>query len=76
MKSKFQVDGVEYSFDDLTVNGKAIVHHLAFSNKRLDYFEKQLIILNKAKSVYIEELENDIVQSKSGIDLGGLFQED
>ena len=76
MVSKFQVDGIEYRFDDLTENGKAIVHHLAFSNKRLDYFEKQLTILNKAKSVYIEELENDIVQSKSGIDLDGFFNED
>jgi len=76
MVSKFKVDGIEYSFEDLTENGKSIVHHLAFSNERLAFFEKQLTILNKAKRSYIEELENDIVKSKSGIDLDGLFDEE
>lgn len=76
MTSKFQLDGIDYSFSDLTVNGKALVQHLAFSNERLAYFDKQLTILNKAKKAYIEELENDIVQSKSGIDLDGLFDEE
>jgi len=76
MVSKFKVDGIEYNFEDLTENGKSIVHHLTFSNERLAFFDKQLMILNKAKSSYIEELENDIVQSKSGIDIEGLFDEE
>ena len=76
MTKKFQIDGIEYRFSDLTVKGKALVQHLAFSNERLSYIDKQLIILNKAKRAYIEELENDIIKSKSGIDLDALFDEE
>ena len=73
---KFSIDGTEYSVDALSEKGLVIFRLLHYSKVRAREIENQQAILNKAKNAYISDLNAEIVQGKSGINLSDLFSED
>jgi hypothetical protein len=76
MAKTFTLEGNEYKIDDLSTEGKQIWDHLFFSLKALDELNAKHAIMMRGKNAYIEDLKGEVVQKKSGVDLGALFAED
>ena len=72
----FTIDGSEYTTDTLNDGGLLIYKQLQFIKLRMLELGNQQAILNKAKNAYISDLNAEIVQGKSGINLSDLFSED
>ena len=72
----FTIDGEEYSVASLSKQGLLIFKLLQFSKLRTHEIRNKQAILNKAKNAYISDLNAEIVQGKSGVNLSDLFSED
>ena len=72
----FTIDGTEYTTNTLGDGGLLIYKQLQFIKLRMLELGNQQAILNKAKNAYIADLNAEIVQGKSGINLSDLFSED
>ena len=60
----------------LSLEGKALLERLTFSHSQLQALSNQMALLTKAKNAYIADLKSEIVQGRTGIDLGALFSDD
>lgn len=72
----FTIDGREYTTDTLDDGGLSVYKQLQFIKLRMLELGNQQAILNKAKNAYISDLNAEIVQGKSGINLSDLFSDD
>lgn len=72
----FTIDGREYTTDTLDDGGLLVYKQLQFIKLRMLELGNQQAILNKAKNAYISDLNAEIVQGKSGINLSDLFSDD
>lgn len=75
-EQKFQLDGLSYKIADLSDEGRDILQQLIFARTNLLELSNQHALLSKAKNGYIGDLKADIVEGKSGIDLGALFSDE
>jgi hypothetical protein len=76
MSERFWVDGVEYLADGLSEDGQGLLKLMRFAQLRLQELSNQQILMNKAKNAYIADLKIEIVEGRSGLDLGALFADD
>ena len=76
MTRRFRLDGAEYDLDALSVEGRALVERLTFANLQVQTLSNQQALLTKAKNAYIADLKSEIVQGRTGVDLGALFSDD
>ena len=76
MTKRFRIDGVEYDADALSAEGKALVERLSFAHLQVQTLSNQQALLTKAKNAYIADLKLEIVQGRTGVDLGALFSDD
>lgn len=76
MKEKFVFEGKEYCSADLTETSKLLVEKLNFTNRSIEQLNNQHVFMTRARNAYIEDLKIDIVEKKSGVDLGALFVDD
>ena len=76
MMKRFRIDGVEYDADALSAEGKALVERLSFAHLQVQTLSNQQALLTKAKNAYIADLKSEIVQGRTGVDLGALFSDD
>lgn len=72
----FTIDGREYTTDTLDDGGLLVYKQLQFIKLRMLELGNKQAILNKAKNAYISDLNAEIVQGKSGINLSDLFSDD
>ena len=72
----FTIDGREYTTDTLDDGGLLVYKQLQFIKLRMLELGNQQAILNKAKNAYISDLNAEIVQGKSGVNLSDLFSDD
>ena len=49
---------------------------LTFTRLTLQEMSNQMALLTKAKNAYIDDLKSEIVQGRTGVDLGALFSDD
>lgn len=73
---QFTFEGNRYSLDELTVKSKIIYEKLVFTHKSIEQLNAQHAVMSRAKNAYIEDIKGEVVQKKSGVDLGALFAED
>lgn len=73
---EFRLDGLSYKIADLSDEGRHILQYLIFVRTNLVELLNQKALLSKAKNAYIGDLKSDIVEGKSGVDLGALFSND
>ena len=73
MKQRFKFDDVEYSSDNLSEDKIKQLMQLQFIQSKLQELQDNSALLNKAKNGYIEDLKNEIVSGKLGLDLGDLL---
>jgi len=76
MSQRFRMDGVEYGTEGLSQEGRDIVARLMFARLTLQELSNQQAVLTQAKNAYIADLKMEIVQGRTGVDLGALFSED
>lgn len=76
MTKRFRIDGAEYDVEALSAEGRALVERLTFTHLQLQALSNQKALLTKAKNAYISDLKSEIVQGRTGVDLGALFSDD
>jgi len=76
MTKRFRLEGAEYDVDALSVEGKALLERMTFANLQVQTLSNQQALLTKAKNAYIADLKSEIVQGRTGVDLGALFSDD
>ena len=76
MTKRFRLDGAEYDMDALSAEGRALVERLTFAHLQVQTLSNQQALLTKAKNAYIADLKSEIVQGRTGVDLGALFSDD
>jgi hypothetical protein len=54
----------------------ALVERLSFAHLQVQALSNQQALLTKAKNAYIADLKSEIVQGRTGVDLGALFSDD
>jgi hypothetical protein len=76
MTQRFRIDGAEYDAKTLPPEGQALVERITFAQLRVQELMNQQALLTKAKNAYIADLKTEIIQGRTGIDLGALFSDD
>lgn len=76
MIQRFRIDGDEYDLSSLPPEGKVPAESMNFAQMRLQEMMNQQALLTKAKNAYIADLKLEIVQGRTGVDLGALFSDD
>ena len=76
MGKSFTLEGNEYKIENLSEEGKKIWSHLFFALQSLDELNAKHALLMRAKNSYISDLKSEVVEKKSGVDLGALFVDD
>ena len=76
MTQRFRIDGAEYDAASLPKEGRALLESMTFAQKRLQEMMNQQALLTKAKNAYIADLKTEIIQGRTGVDLGALFSDD
>ena len=72
----FKLDGEKYSTDGLSSEGIELVSMLKFTQKKIRTLTNQHALLMKAKNAYISDIKTEVVESRSGLDVGALFTDD
>lgn len=76
MRQRFRIDGVEYDTEGLSQEGRDLVARLTFTRLTLQEMSNCMALMTKAKNAYIADLKSEIVQGRTGVDLGALFSDD
>jgi hypothetical protein len=76
MDKFFSIDGIKYRVEDLSDEGRLQFEQLLFVQKNLNLLKNKIALMTKAKNGYISDLKSDIVEGRSGIDIGLLFSDD
>lgn len=76
MTKRFRLDGAEYELDALSAEGRGLVERLSFAHLQVQALSNQKALLTKAKNAYVSDLKLEIVQGRTGVDLGALFSDD
>ena len=76
MAKTFKIDGNDYEIASLCDEGQKIWQALYFTLQKLDELNANQALLTKAKNAYISDLKTEIIQGRTGVDLGALFSDD
>lgn len=76
MTQRFRIDGFDYDAKSLSQEGMELLARLTFTRLTLQELSNQLALLTKAKNAYIADLNSEIIQGRTGVDLGALFSDD
>ena len=76
MTQRFRIDGLEYDTETLSQEGRGLLARLTFTRLALQELSNQQALLTKAKNAYISDLKSEIIQGRTGVDLGALFSND
>tara|TARA_B110000908_G_scaffold169720_1_gene227471 strand:+ start:2214 stop:2444 length:231 start_codon:yes stop_codon:yes gene_type:complete len=76
MSQGLRIDGIEYGTEGLSKEGMELIERLKFTRHVLSELTNQQAILTKAKNAYISDLKMEIVQGRTGVDLGALLSDD
>ena len=72
----FKLDGEKYSTEGLSSEGVELVSLLGFTQKQITTLTNKYALLMKAKNAYISDIKVEVVESRSGLDVGMLFTDD
>jgi len=76
MSNQFRIDGVEYNTEGMSKDGRNLLELLKFARLKVHELTNQHAVLTKAKNAFIADLKMEIVQGRTGVDLGSLFSDD
>ena len=73
MSQKINIDGVEYDFESLSPEAKAILEKLQYTDTQIQDSKNLSALLTRAKNSYVHELKREMIEGKSGVDIASLF---
>ena len=73
MSQKINIGGVEYDFESLSPEAKAILEKLQHTDTQIQDNKNLSALLTRAKNSYIHELKREMIEGKSGVDIASLF---
>ena len=73
MSQKINIDGVEYDFESLSPEAKAILEKLQHTDTQIQDNKNLSALLTRAKNSYVDELKREMIKGKSGVDIASLF---
>ena len=73
MSQKINVDGVEYDFESLSPEAKAILEKIKHTETQIQDKQNLSAMLTRSKNSYIHELKREMIEGKSGVDIASLF---
>lgn len=76
MSEYVTLDGDSYRIEELTETASGLVANLQFTRERISILSNRHALLIRAKNGYISDLNLEILEGKTGIDLGQLLKED
>ena len=74
--TRLKIGRQSYDVSSLNKDAIAIVESLRRVETRIQEKQNLIALLLKAKNAYIADLNAEIVQERSGVDLGALFADD
>lgn len=74
--TRLKIGRQSYDVSSLNKDAIAIVESLHRVETRIQEKQNLIALLLKAKNAYIADLNAEIVQERSGVDLGALFADD
>ncbi len=75
MSKKLRFDGVDYDTSSLSAEGQAQLALLRFADQQISDLKNMQALLRRAKRAYTTDLENEIIKSKTGVDMSSLFKD-
>ena len=75
-QNKIRIDGQSYEINSLGQNAIVLVERLKSTQAGIQEKQNLYSLLLRAKNGYIADLNAEIVQDRSGVDLGALFADD
>ena len=76
VQENFKFEGNEYNTTSLSENALKIYMKIRFVQDRIVEIKSDAALIHKAKNGYIEELKNEILSGKLGLNIGELFLDD
>ena len=76
MSREFTLEGQSYKLDELSEKATILYEQLIFVYKSIEELNGKHALLTKAKNAYISDLKTEIIQGRTGVDLGALFSDD
>ena len=73
MSQKIEIDHVEHDLDSLSLEAKDILEKLQYTEEQIQYTNNLCRLLKRAKKSYIQELQREVIEAKSGVDIASLF---
>jgi len=73
MTRKVRIDGEEYDLSSLSVEARSQFELIKFADAQIAELTNMQALLRRAKRAYTTDLENEIIKSKTGIDISSLF---
>ena len=73
MTRKLRIDGAEIDPDSLSTKAKEQLELIKFTDVQIAKLTNMQALLRRAKRAYATDLENEIIKSKTGIDISSLF---
>lgn len=75
MAGTLRLDGKEYDVSLLSEQGRQHLIAYQHASRQIAETENMMALLTKARNAYIADLKNEMIQGKTGIDLGSLFDD-
>lgn len=76
MDKHFVFDGQKYRIDQLTEKSKHIHDRLVFIYSSIEQLNAKHAVMTRARNAYIDDLKSEVIENKSGVNIGALFLED
>lgn len=76
MSQEFTLEGHTYKVDELPEKGKVLYEQLLFVYQTIEQLNGKHALLMRSKNGYIDDLKGEVIEKKSGVDLGALFMDD
>ena len=75
-KEKILLDGKEFDVANLSKSGVEALARYKFVAEQLSNAKRHRALLAKAKIAYINDLKNEMIRAKTGVDFGSLFEDE
>ena len=75
MVKRLRLDGKDYDVSQLSEAGRRTLVLFQHTTKRLEDMENTVALLTKARNAYLVELRAEIIQGRTGVELGALFDD-
>ena len=75
MARTLRLDGKDYDVSELSEEGRRTLALYQHATAQMQEAENTMALLTKARNAYIADLKNEIIEGRTGVDLGALFDD-